>query len=136
VPWWAIAAVAAAALYASAVLALALAGRRQDAVAIARLIPDCLVLLRRLLRDPRVPRARKWLIGAVLAYLALPLDLIPDVIPVAGQLDDAILVALVVRGVVRGAGAPVVRELWPGPERTVAVLLRWCGAPVRADVQE
>lgn len=127
-PWWALALVAAAALYGLLLLGLVVAGRREDAVAIARLIPDCLVLFRRLLRDPRVPRTRRWLIAALLAYLALPFDLVPDVIPVAGQLDDAILVGLVLRGLVAGAGAALVRELWPGPERTLALLLRAAGA--------
>ncbi len=60
----------------------------------ARFIPDCLVLFRRLLADGRVPRVRKLALVLMLGYLVLPIDLIPDFIPVAGQLDDAILVAL------------------------------------------
>ena len=108
-------------------LALVLAGRRTDARALAGFVPDCVVLVRRLLGDPRVPRGRKLLLGALLAYLAMPIDLVPDVIPVAGQLDDAIAVAIVLRGVLRAAGVDVVREHWPGPERSLAVILRLTG---------
>ena len=89
-------------------------GRRDDARAIARLIPDCIVLMTRLTRDARVPRRRKLLLLAVVGYLALPLDLVPDFIPVAGQVDDAIVVALVLRSFVRSSGEDLIRELWPG----------------------
>jgi uncharacterized membrane protein YkvA (DUF1232 family) len=57
-------------------------------------LPDCIVLVTRLAREPRVPRRRKLLLFALVGYLALPFDLVPDFIPVAGQLDDAIIVAL------------------------------------------
>jgi uncharacterized membrane protein YkvA (DUF1232 family) len=98
-------------------------GRRDDARAVARFIPDCIVLVHRLLHDPRVPRRRKLLLVALIAYLALPFDLIPDFIPVAGQLDDAIIVALVLRHFVRSGGEPLIGELWPGPEHSLALIL-------------
>jgi uncharacterized membrane protein YkvA (DUF1232 family) len=72
-------------------------GRREDARALATFVPDCIVLVTRLARDPRVPRRRKLLLFALVGYLALPFDLVPDFIPVAGQLDDVIIVALVLR---------------------------------------
>jgi uncharacterized membrane protein YkvA (DUF1232 family) len=98
-----------------AVCALVVAGRRTDARALAGFIPDCLLLMRRLLADPRVPPRRKLLLVGLVGYLALPFDLVPDFIPIAGQLDDVIIVGLVLRSFVRVDGGALVREHWPGP---------------------
>ena len=103
-------------------LVLVRGGRGNDAAAIARFIPDCLVLFRRLLADPRVPRLRKALLAATIGYLALPFDLVPDFIPVAGQLDDALVVALALHGLLRGAGEGLVREHWPGPQQSLRLI--------------
>jgi uncharacterized membrane protein YkvA (DUF1232 family) len=105
-------------LYAGVVAAFFLAGRREDARAIAGLVPDCIVLFSRLLRDPRLARRQKVLVAALLPYVLLPFDLIPDFIPVAGQLDDAVLVALVLRRVLRSRPG-LVEEHWPGPRRSL-----------------
>jgi uncharacterized membrane protein YkvA (DUF1232 family) len=122
---WALVGTAAAlVVYAAFVGALFLAGRRGEARALAGLIPDCVVLMRRLLADPRVWGWRKALVVALIAYLAMPIDLVPDFIPVAGQLDDAIAVALVIRVVLRGGGPELLREHWPGPEESLAVVSR------------
>jgi uncharacterized membrane protein YkvA (DUF1232 family) len=110
--------------YALLVLALVVAGRRESARALAGFIPDCVVLCSRLLRDPRVPRRKKLVLVALAGYLALPFDLIPDFIPVAGQLDDVVIVALALRSFLRGGGEPLVRAHWPGPENTLALVLR------------
>jgi uncharacterized membrane protein YkvA (DUF1232 family) len=64
------------------------------------------------------------LVGALLAYLAMPFDLVPDFIPIAGQLDDAIVVALVLRSMLRSGGPELLREHWRGPQRGLDVLLR------------
>ena len=93
-----------------------------------RLLPDLLRLLPRLARDRSLPggvRVRLWLL---LGYLALPIDLVPDVIPVLGYADDAILVALVLRTVVRRAGVPALERHWPGTPDGLAALLSLCGA--------
>jgi uncharacterized membrane protein YkvA (DUF1232 family) len=82
------------------------------------------VLVTRLAQEPRVSRRRKLLLVALVGYLALPFDLVPDFIPVAGQLDDAIIVALVLRSFVRSSGEQLIRELWPGPEQSLALILR------------
>jgi uncharacterized membrane protein YkvA (DUF1232 family) len=121
------------ALYATLVAALIVAGRRSQARALAGFVPDCAVLFRRLIGDPRVPRRRKVALGVLAAYLASPIDLVPDFIPVVGQLDDAILVALVLRGTIRAAGEGVLREHWPGPRASLGVLLRLAGAPRSVD---
>jgi uncharacterized membrane protein YkvA (DUF1232 family) len=111
-------------VYAALVATLFALGRREDAAAVARFVPDCIVLFRRLLADPRVPRSRKLLLAASIGYLALPFDLVPDFIPVAGQLDDAIVVVLALRAVLRDSGPALLAEHWPGPASSRDVLGR------------
>jgi uncharacterized membrane protein YkvA (DUF1232 family) len=125
--WWGWLLIAlgfAVAVWAAFVVWLVAVGRRRDARALATFIPDCIVLVTRLARDSRVPRRRKLLLLGLVGYLALPFDLVPDFIPIAGQLDDAIVVALVLRHFVREGGELLIRELWPGPEQSLALILR------------
>ncbi len=110
-------------LYLGFVGALVVAGRHGSARAVAGFVPDCIVLFRRLLADARVPRSRKLVLWALIAYLALPIDVVPDFIPVAGQLDDVVIVVLALRLVLR-SGRDVVTELWPGPPASLALILR------------
>jgi uncharacterized membrane protein YkvA (DUF1232 family) len=125
-PWrWGLVGLAVAlVLYLAAVVALVRAGRRTDARALAGFIPDCVVLFKRLIGDSRVSRSRKALLVILVVYLAVPIDLIPDVIPVVGQLDDLLLVVVVMRTVLRGAGEPLLREHWPGPQESLDVIRR------------
>ena len=109
--------------YAVFIALLIATGRRESARVLATFIPDCIVLVSRLAREPRVPRRRKALLLGVVAYLALPFDLVPDFIPVAGQLDDVVIVALVLRYFVAAGGESLIRELWPGPERSLELVL-------------
>ena len=116
-------------VYAAFVVALIVAGRRRDARDVVRFIPDCVVLVRRLVGDPRVHRRHKVLLGALFGYLALPIDLVPDFIPVVGHIDDVLVVVLALRVVLRASGSELLREHWPGPERSLALVLRFVGAP-------
>jgi uncharacterized membrane protein YkvA (DUF1232 family) len=110
--------------YLGLVLALVVVGRRTDARAVAGFVPDCLVLCRRLLADTRVPRRHKALLAGLLGYLASPLDLIPDFIPVIGQLDDVLIAAVVLPTVRRGVRRSIVRQHWPGPPQSLRVVER------------
>jgi uncharacterized membrane protein YkvA (DUF1232 family) len=114
-------------LYVVSIAALIAAGRREDARALAGFIPDCLVLVSRLARDSRISRPRRALLFLVLAYLALPIDLVPDFLPGIGQLDDAVLLGLALRLVVHGGGTEMVRAAWPGPEASLTLVLRAAG---------
>jgi uncharacterized membrane protein YkvA (DUF1232 family) len=96
-----------------------------------RLLPDVLRLLRRLATDSDVPRAARVRLWLLLGYLAIPFDLVPDFVPVLGYADDAIIVGLVLRSVVRRTGAPVIRRLWPGTDDGLAALARLAGLPVK-----
>jgi uncharacterized membrane protein YkvA (DUF1232 family) len=122
--WIAIAVGALVLIYGLFVGALVIVGRHSEARALARFIPDCVVLFRRLIRDRRVAGWRKVLLVLLVGYLLMPFDLVPDFIPVAGILDDAILVVLVLRVVLRGAGPQLLREHWPGPEESLRAVLR------------
>lgn len=108
-------------LYGAFVVTLIVAGRRPSARDLARFIPDCIVLVSRLLRDPRVPLRHKLLLGALAGYLAMPFDLVPDFIPVAGHLDDVLVAFFTLRAVLKG-NAELLREHWPGPASSLALL--------------
>ncbi len=79
------------------------------------LFPNLVKLLGRLVRDPRVPRRSKVVIGAALAYLVSPVDLIPEFVPVVGFADDVLLVSYAVNHLITVAGEDVVLEHWDGP---------------------
>jgi len=124
--WLLYALIGVAVLYALIVLAFFVAGRRENARAIGGFVPDCVVLFSRLVRDKRLPRRFTFLVGALIPYLAMPFDLVPDFIPVAGQLDDAVIVAFVLRRVAR-KNPELIREHWPGPPSSLALILRLAG---------
>jgi uncharacterized membrane protein YkvA (DUF1232 family) len=130
--WIIVVAAVAVAPYGGFVAALLFAGRREAARGLAGFVPDCVVLFRRLLVDTRVRKRHKLLLGALIGYLALPFDIVPDFIPVAGQLDDAIVAGFVLRAILRGGGPTLVREHWQGPADSLALVLRLAGhAPPR-----
>jgi uncharacterized membrane protein YkvA (DUF1232 family) len=92
-----------------------------------RLLPDVLRLVRRLAADKTLPRGVRLRLGLLVVYLAIPIDLIPDFIPVLGYADDAIIVTAVLRSVVRRAGLDAVRKQWPGTDEGFAAVTRLTG---------
>ncbi len=92
-----------------------------------RLLPDVVRLVRRLAADRTLPRGVRVRLWLLLGYLAMPVDLVPDVLPVIGYADDAIVVALVLRSVVRRAGPEAMARHWPGTPEGLAALRRLTG---------
>ena len=114
-----------AAFYCVVLLVLILLGRRTAAKEVALLLPNVLVLFKGLVRDQRVPRGSKALLVLGAAWVASPIDLIPEFIPFLGPLDDAVVAALVLRHVLRTAGDEVIAEHWRGEPETLNRLLRF-----------
>jgi uncharacterized membrane protein YkvA (DUF1232 family) len=98
-------------------------GRRALARELATLVPNLTRLFAGLVRDPRVPLRAKLVLGATALYLAMPIDVVPDFIPVAGALDDAIVAAFALRFVVRASSPEIVAEHWPGDPATLRRIL-------------
>jgi len=123
----------AVAIWSVAVIVLIALGRRSQARELATLIPNLLLLFRGLLRDPRVPRSAKLWLWFAVVWVASPIDLIPEFIPVAGPLDDAIVAALVLRHLLRRTDRSVVFEHWRGDPATLEAIMggrprRQCGS--------
>ncbi len=93
-----------------------------------RLLPDVVRLVRRLAADRTLPRAVRARLVLLLVYLASPIDLVPDFIPVLGYADDAVVVALVLRSVARSAGPQALERHWPGTPEGLAAVRRLAGA--------
>ncbi len=113
-----------AALAVGAVIATRARHDRARLTEVLKIIPDCLSLLRDILRDPAVPRRAKLAPAVALFYLAIPIDLVPDFIPGLGQLDDALVAAWALRRLVAGAGRERVTGHWQGRPDTLDRLLR------------
>jgi uncharacterized membrane protein YkvA (DUF1232 family) len=93
------------------------------------LLPDVVRLLRALAADGSLPRGVRVRLILLLVYLASPIDLVPDFIPVLGYADDAVLVVLVLRSVTRRAGPEAVARHWAGSPEGLASVLRLAGLP-------
>lgn len=114
-----------------AILAITLLAARPRGTALGefvRLLPDTLRLFRGLIRDPAVQVSVKIRLWLLLGYLASPLDLIPDFVPLIGYADDAIIAAIVLRSVIRRAGPEKVRQHWQGTADGLQALFRATGA--------
>jgi uncharacterized membrane protein YkvA (DUF1232 family) len=93
---------------------------------LARYLPDCVTTVRRLRRDPRVPRRAKAAFIFAALWVLSPIDLIPEFLPVIGPLDDVIVVALALRYAARRVPREAMLEAWPGRPDMIERLL---GAP-------
>ena len=89
-----------------------------------RLLPDLLRLLKRLTTDRTLPTGIRVRVALLFGYLAIPIDIIPDFIPVLGYADDAIIVVLVLRSVCRRVSPEELRAAWPGTDDGFTALLR------------
>ena len=122
--------IALAATWLALVIALLLVRPRGGALGQAlRLLPDLLRLLRRLAADKTQPAGVRIRLALLLVYLASPIDLVPDFIPVLGYADDAIVVVLTLRAVARRVGTDALRANWPGTDDGFAALCRLTGLP-------
>jgi uncharacterized membrane protein YkvA (DUF1232 family) len=108
-----------------AILVLVLLGRRSQARELAALLPNLVVLFRGLLGDPRVPGSSKAWLGFALAWFLSPIDLVPEFVPIAGPLDDAIVAALVLRHVLRRTDRSVLTDHWRGEPATLDAVVRF-----------
>lgn len=120
------------AIWLLAVAALFALGRPSLARQLVTLVPDLVLLFKDLLKDPRVPRGAKAWVAVGVVWLASPIDLLPEFIPVLGPLDDAIVAAVILRHLVRRAGREVVTEHWRGDPQTIDRILRLFGAAAEA----
>jgi uncharacterized membrane protein YkvA (DUF1232 family) len=100
--------------------------RLRDAM---RLLPDLVRLLKRLAADGSLPRGVRVRLWLLLGYLAMPIDLVPDFVPVIGYADDAVVVAIALRSVTRRAGPEALERHWPGTPEGLAALRRLAGLP-------
>lgn len=114
------------ALYLLFVVAL-IAGGKRGSAGRSRLRPRLCRPLPASARRCSRPRRKKLVLAAIVPYLALPFDLVPDFVPVAGYLDDAVIVAFVPRHVLKGSGAELIEQHWPGPRQSLALILRLAG---------
>ncbi len=94
-----------------------------------RLLPDTLRLLRSLAMDANLPRGIRTRLWLLFAYLAFPIDLIPDFIPIIGYADDVIITCIVLRSIVRHAGPQALQRHWRGTADGLAALWRVAGLP-------
>lgn len=131
VDWWAVVigvALGAVLLWAALVGVLLLAAPSRELLRESlRILPDLLRLVSRLARDSSLPGGVRIRLWALLLYLALPVDLIPDFIPLLGYADDAIVVALVLRSVDRTAGPAPLDRHWPGTPQGLVAMHRLAG---------
>jgi uncharacterized membrane protein YkvA (DUF1232 family) len=121
-----VAAAIAVAIWLAAIVALYAFGKPKAAKELVTLVPNLLRLFRGLMKDPRVPRRAKVLLALGAVWLASPIDLLPEFLPVIGPLDDAVLV---LRYLANHTGRAVIEDHWQGNPQTLERVLRLFGHP-------
>ena len=111
-----------------------LAPGRSSLIDAVRLLPDVLRLAAGLARDPATPRSCRLALAGLAVWIASPVDLIPEFIPVVGPLDDIVVAAIVLRWVGRRVGEDALRAQWPGSDEGFALVGRLLGRPVASSV--
>ena len=124
-PWWAIAILVVLAIWIMVAAVLVVVGRVVLARELAAILPNLIRLFAGLLRDRRVPLRAKVVLAIASLYLASPIDLIPDFVPLAGGLDDAVVAGLALRFVLSTTDPAIVGAHWRGDPATLARLMRW-----------
>lgn len=97
--------------------------RRKTAIKLLRELPNFIKLIARILRDARVSKLDRTLFGVVMAYVLLPIDLIPDFMGFLGLTDDLYLIGLALNRLFSRAGSDILLEHWNGPPRALGYLL-------------
>ena len=101
---------------------------KQVLVELALLLPHFVLLLKRLLSDPRVPKRSKLILGGTILYLVSPIDVIPDFVPGLGQLDDIVVVLLALHSLLNRVDEDVVLEHWDGRRDVILAVKQGVGA--------
>ncbi|WP_333615223.1 YkvA family protein [Glutamicibacter sp.] len=136
--WEAIAGILVGLLVVYLVLLIALwlyARRHPESVSVPealRLLPDLIRVIRRMAADKSAPPAVKIKLALLLVYLLSPVDLVPDFIPIIGQADDVIILALVLRSVIRSAGVELLHRHWPGTATGLSIIEKLAGTEPRS----
>jgi uncharacterized membrane protein YkvA (DUF1232 family) len=112
-------------IFASWAILLVLARRLPPGTAkdLATVLPACATTARRLRKDPRVPRRAKLAVAFAGLWVLSPIDLIPELLPIIGPLDDVVVVALAIRYAARRVPRDVIFEAWPAEPRLLERLL-------------
>jgi uncharacterized membrane protein YkvA (DUF1232 family) len=86
------------------------------------MLPNLIKLLGRLIKDPRVPRRSKLVLAAAIGYVMSPIDILPEVIPVAGIIDDMFVIVFALNHLIERAGEDLVVEHWDGPQDLLGMM--------------
>ncbi len=109
------------------------------AIEIVKAVPNLAKLCARLVKDPRVPRRTKWLLGFTGAYVVSPVDLVPELLfPVIGRVDDLVILAFALHRLLGAVEAEVLREHWDGEEdalELVTAFVAWAGELLPSPLQ-